>query len=170
MPGTGRQVFAIRHSGGADTALAGFDWTDGEQVYTSVGSSVQSARFGDHIGFVDRAQGLLGIFGPDGTVSKRLGDTPSGALPALMTGRVPDGSVTMEGTVLLLLPAGALDVDITPSPGATVTSVHAVAGDSTGQTLVLVRLTEVDEVIGTGIRHVRWTNSDGSPGSSAEVG
>lgn len=165
VPGTGRQVFAIRHTGAAETVLAGFDWTDGEQVYTSAGSSVQSARFGDTIAFVDQAQDLFGIFGADGTVSKRLSDTPAGALPALMTGRVPDGSVTMDATVLVLLPAGAEGVGITPSPGSTVRSVDAVPGGSTDQTLVLVRLTGPKQSMGTGVERVRWTNPDGSEGS-----
>jgi len=165
VPGTGRQVFAIRHTGAAETVLAGFDWTDGEEVYTAAGSSVQSARVGDALAFVDQTQGLFGIFGAHSTVSKRLSDTPAGALPALMTGRVPDGSVTLDGTVLVLLPAGAEDVGIRPSPGSTVRSVDAVPGGSTDQTLVLVRLTGPRQSMSTGVERVRWTNPDGSEGS-----
>ena len=91
--------------------------------------------------------------------------TAAGALPALMRGRVPDGSVTMDATVLVLLPAGAEGVGITPSPGSTVRSVDAVPGGSTDQTLVLVRLTGPRQSMSTGVERVRWTNPDGSEGS-----
>jgi hypothetical protein len=173
VPGTDRQVFAVRYSftpdpnvpGESQTMLAGFDWTDGENVFTSAGTSVRSARLGDAVVFVDEIQGLFGIFGAETTASKQLSDTPQGKVPGLMTARAADGSDTMESTVLALLPAGAQGIAVPVAPGATVQSVDTVPGGSTGRTMVLVRLTEPKASTGTAVERVSWTNPDGSAGS-----
>lgn len=171
VPGTDRQAFAVRYSFTPDpnvpgsTMFAGFDWTDGENVFTSSGTGVPSARLGDTVVFADDIQDVFGIFGAETTASKRLSDTPDGTLPAMMTGKVPDGSDTMQSTVLVLLPAGAQGVTVSAAPGATVQSVDTVPGGSTGRTMVLVRLAEPKASLGTGIERIRWTNPDGSAGS-----
>ncbi len=171
VPGTDRQAFALRYSGEPDpnlpsgTVLGGFDWTDGEEVFTSAGTAVPSARFGDALAFVDETQGLFGLFGGETTASKRLVDTPLGKLSALMTGKVPSGSARMESTVLVLLPAGVTGVDVTPTPGAAIRSVDSAPGGSIGKTMVLVRLTEPGTTPGTGIKRVGWTNPDGTMGA-----
>ncbi|MFL6169216.1 MAG: hypothetical protein ACJ711_06050 [Ornithinibacter sp.] len=175
VPGTDRQAFAVRHSAAADpnvpgdTALAGFDWTDGQQVYTSAGSTVPSERIGDEVVFVDRQQGLMGIFGPGSTASKRLKDTPAGQQPAMMTGNVAEGSDAMEASVLVLLPAGATQVKVDAAPGVTLLSTNSTSGRSTGDTMVLTHLRVPKGVPGTGVDRVVWTNPDGTT-ASTEVG
>ena len=132
-------------------------------MFTSAGTEVPSARLGEDVVFLD--QGLFGIFTADGSATKLTRDTAAGKLPAVMTGKVPDGSDTMESTVLVLLPAGAQGVTVSAAPGATVRSVDTVPGGSTGQTMVLVRLAEPKASFGTGIEQVRWTGPDGRAAS-----
>ncbi len=169
--GTDRRAFAIRYSAPpdpnvpGDTMFVGFDWTDGDSVFTSAGTRVPSARLLDAVAFVDETQGLFGLFGPETTASKRLNDTPKGTLPGLMTGKVPINSATMQSYVLVLLPAGAKGVDVLASSGATVQSIDTAPAGSIGQTMVLVRLTNPKDTPGTGVERLRWTNADGSAGS-----
>ena len=169
--GTDRRAFAIRYSAApdpnvaGDTIFAGFDWTDGESVFTSAGTRVPSARLLDSVAFVDETQGLFGLFGPETTASKRLNDTPEGELPGLVTGKLPSNSASMQTSVLALLPAGARGVDVSASSGATVQSIDAAPAGSIGQTMVMVRLTTPKDSPGSGVERLRWTNADGSAGS-----
>ena len=167
LPGTDRQAFAIRYSAApdpnvaGDTILAGFDWTDGQQVFDSAGAEVPSARDHDDVVFVDRKQDLFGIFGDGNTVSKRLRDTPAGQVPVVMSGRVPEGSDTMVSTVLVVLPAEARGVRATAVPGATLLSTNTVSGLSTSDAMVVLRVRMPKETPGTGIQRLSWLGLDG---------
>ena len=167
LPGTDRQAFAIRYSAApdpkvaGDTILAGFDWTDGKQVFDSAGAEVPSARVHDDVVFVDRNQDLFGIFGDGNTVSKRLRDTPAGQVPVVMSGRVPEGSDTMVSTVLVVLPAEARGVQATAVPGATLLSTNTVSGLSTSDAMVVLRVRMPKEKPGTGIQRLSWLGLDG---------
>ena len=144
---------------------AGFDWTDGKSVFTSAGTRVPSDQLLDSVAFVDETQGLFGLFGPKTTASKRLNDTPEGKLPALVTGKLPIDSATMQTGVLVLLPAGARGVDVSASSGATVHNIDTAPAEGTGTTMVMVRLTTPKDTPGSGVKRLRWTNADGSAGS-----
>lgn len=68
----------------------------------------------------------------------------------------------MATTLLLVLPAGAKDVIVTPTAGATIESAQTVPGGSTGDTMVIAHLSVPSAVGGTGADQVDWTNPDGS--------
>ncbi len=162
LPGTGFQAFAVWDSGtSSESTLAGFDWTDGTGVYRPDGSQVTSGRSGEIVAFVDGDLGQVGMFDPDGSGTKRLADTEPGGRPVVMLGRVPEGGTTMANTVLVVLPAGADDVVVTPRPGATLESTDPLRGGTTDEVLVVVRLSVPQSVSGTGVQRVSWTGADG---------
>jgi hypothetical protein len=163
LPGTGFQAFAVWHTGApSETTFAGFDWTDGEFVYRPDGGPVTSGGSGGTVAFVDIDQNLFGLFDADGTVgTKRLADTPEGGRPVMMLGQQDDGSDVMAATVLVVLPAGATAIEVTPRAGATLGSTEVFNGGSVAETLVVARLSMPQEVAGTGVQRVRWTGADG---------
>jgi len=170
IPGTGYQAFAIWHTGTTpNTSFAGLDWTDGTAVYDSAGAELASGKFGDLVAFVDDEQNVFGLFGDGTSTTKRLSDTAAGSMPVIMQGVRPDGATTMAASVLVVLPAGAEDVIVTPQPGATVVSTEVTGGGTTGRTLVLARLDVPDSVAGTGVQRVAWTEADGAK-AATEVG
>ena len=164
LPGTGFQAFAVWHTGSAsETTFAGFDWTDGKSVYRPDGGMVTSGGSGGTVAFVDVEQNLFGMFQAEGTVgTKRISDTTEGARPVMMLGRQDDGSDVMAATVLVVLPAGASAVEVTPWAGVTLGSTKVFEGSSTAETLVVARLTMPPKVAGTGVQRVRWTGADGT--------
>ena len=116
----------------SETTFAGFDWTDGEFVYRPDGGLVPSGGSRGTVAFVDQEQNLFGQFDGDGTGgTKRLSDTPEGARPVMMLGRHDDGSDVMAATVLVVLPAGATAIEVTPRAGATLGSTEVVDGTTT---------------------------------------
>ena len=86
----------------------------------------------------------------------------------MMLGRHDDGSDVMATTVLVVLPAGATAIEVTPRAGATLGSTEVVDGTTT-ETLVLARLTMPQSVGGTGVHRVRWTGADGKAQTSDVV-
>jgi len=167
IPGTEYQAFAVWGAGIApESVFAGLDWTDGSRVYAGDGSALPSARLGDLVAFVDEEQNLFGLFGDGTSSTKRLSDTPTGAVPVLMQGVQPEGSTTMEASVLVVLPAGARDVTVTPRAGATVRSTDVAGGGTTGPTLAVARLELPQAVPGTGVKRVSWTGADGRAAST----
>lgn len=171
LPGTGFQAFAVWHTGTpSETTFAGFDWTDGEFVYRPDGGLVPSGGSRGTVAFVDQEQNLFGQFDADGTGgTKRLSDTPDGARPVMMLGRHDDGSDVMATTVLVVLPAGATAIEVTPRAGATLGSTEVIDGGTSTETLVLARLTMPQTVGGTGVHRVRWTGADGKAQTSDVV-
>lgn len=168
LPGTPRQVFAVRYPATeTDRIFSGLLWSDGEHVRDTAGTLVPSAKVGADLAFVSRAQGTFGIFGDGSTSSKQLNPSPAVRVQSLMSGDQPEGSDTMASTLLLVLPAGAHDAVITPTPGATLTSTQTVPGGSTGDTMVLAHLSVPSSVGGNGADRVIWTNSDGSTETGA---
>jgi hypothetical protein len=162
LPGTGYQSFALWHSGGPSTQLGALYWTDGQQVYTSLGTRIRSAKFDDALAFVDETTGLYGIFGQDGSVTKQVDDTPADWMPAVMSGKQEPGSAMVENTVLVLLPAGADRAEVKAVEGATLLSAHTAGGQGTNRMMVLTRLLVPSDSPDTGIDYVRWTDSDGA--------
>lgn len=168
LPGTPRQVFAVRYPAAeTEPIFAGLLWSDGEHVRDSAGVLVPSAKVGEDLAFVARTQGTFGIFGDASTSTKALSSSPAARVQSLMSGTQPDGSDTMATTLLLVLPAGANDVVLTPAPGATLESAQTVPGGSTGDTMVIAHLSVPSSVGGTGAQRVSWSNPDGTTESSA---
>jgi len=162
---TSYQAFAVWHTGKAgDTDLAGLDWSDGDTVYSSLGLPLPSGRSGGAVAFVDRALGLFGIIEEGTTSTKSLVGLPADQVPVLMAGRARSGSALMDNTVLLVLPAGSQGVDAVPSKGATLESV-GTSLSTTGDTIVILRVTAPSDAAGTGLKRVTWTAPGGSPGS-----
>jgi hypothetical protein len=66
-----------------------------------------------------------------------------------------------ERPLLVVLPAGATAIEVTPRAGATLGSTEVFNGGSVAETLVVARLSMPQEVAGTGVQRVRWTGADG---------
>ena len=165
LPGTPYQAFAIWMGSGTDgpPPLSGLIWTDGTRVFDNLGGEVRSARDGTAVAFIDRSQGVFGLF-DDGTSSTAM--LADSGVPTIMTSREQAGSDTLDTTVLLVLPAGAREVSLTASEGATLEASQTHPGGTTEDTLVVARLTVAPPALGVGVEQVTWTNADGSPGGS----
>lgn len=168
LDGTPYQAFASwPEANDEQSPLTGLIWSDGSKVFDNQGVEVPSVRSESALGYVDTAQGVMGIF--DGGVGTGpLKDSASGSVPSLMLTKEVVGSEEWDATVLLVLPPEVRTIKVKASPGTTVKSTVSDTGRPlSDDTLVLVRLTRLPRASGTGLDSVTWTNADGSQGSGA---
>lgn len=166
LPGSPYKAFASwpRETNDERDPIAGVIWSDGTAVYDTQGGAVRSVGTGTALAFLDRTQGVFGIF--DGGVGAGpIPEVAEGSVPTTMLGRQADGSDYSDSTVLLVLPAGAHSVELQASEFARVITSEVDGGGTADETLVIARLTLPANTAGAGVDNVTWTNADGSPGS-----